>query len=175
MPAYLTLDEAKAWLNITGSVADADVTIAIAEASGLVARHLGFDPARDTRTETLYGNGTKYLCPRHTPITAVTSAAIAGIPVTMAFDPEMVWRTDGLAIPHGEGVDLTYTAGLVVLPDDLVLATKITMQAVFTAPALNPNMTSENSPAFSGGQRPGGAGALPDAARSILQIPRRKF
>lgn len=178
MPAapYVSLNDMKTWLDEKSADNDSKIRSAILVASSLIESFVQFDLLSATRTETLYGEGSKKLFPRRTPITAVASCVVNGAAVPVTFSPLAITRTDGYAFDQHEPVVVTFTAGYSPLPEDVVHAAKLTAQAIFVSPAFDQNMAAESiGGVFSGTFQQFGAGNLPVAARVILESYRARY
>lgn len=177
MPAapYLTVADMRAWLGESDTLNDVAIKGAIDAASAAIERHCGRDFAAGQRTETVFGNGSPYLFPVNTPITAVAACTVDGLAVPVAFDVMGVRRTDGAAFRNAWPVSLTYTAGHAQLPADLVQAAKYTAQAFYTSNAHDQNLAGENIPGF-GSQMYSqtGPGSIPRGALVLLEPLRRR-
>lgn len=178
MPAspYVTVADMRAWLGETDTSRDAALRGAIDAASAMVERWCGRDFAAAQRTEQVMGTGTAYLFPAVTPITAVASCTVDGRNVPVRFDATAVRRTDNWRFEMHEPATLTYTAGYADLPDDIVLATKLTAQAVYGAAALDPNLAGESTVGFGSVMySPTGPGSIPRAAMALLEQHRKRY
>jgi hypothetical protein len=174
---YVSAAEAKAWLGIPTADASQDqaVDAAIAAASAMIQKHLGFDIGPGQSTEQVFGLGASYLYPRRTPIGAVASVTRDGEAVPFTFDTFAIRRTDGRLFERHAAYVVTYSV-TEELPKDVVLAAKMTVQAVFGAPAMDPNLLGESNAGFgSSSYQPGGPGSLPRSAASLLEEYRRRF
>ena len=178
MPAapYVTLAEMKAWLGEGGTENDAAIEDAIAKASRAVESHCGRDFAPAQRTEQVFGSGSQYLFMKHTPITAVASCTIRGQAIPIDFNILAVRRADGGMFGIHDNPVVTYTAGEATIPADVVLATKLTAQAIYGAPAMDQNLAGESTVGFgSSSYMPEGPGAVPRAAKDLLEKVMRRF
>jgi hypothetical protein len=178
MPAapYVTLAEMKAWLGESGTTNDAAIQSAIDAASSAIERHCGRDFAPGQTTEEIWGTGAFYVFPRRTPITAVASCVISGVTIPVAFNSISVKRQDGLFFGIHDTVTLTYTAGASPIDADVVLATKLTAQAIYGAPAMDQNLGGESTVGFgSSSYAPQGPGGIPRAALGYLEKVVRRF
>jgi hypothetical protein len=172
MPAapYVALTDMKGWLDEKTADNDAKIRSAILVASSMIEAYCERDLISAAKAETLFGNGSKMLFPRRTPITAVVSCVVAGQAVPVTFHPEAITRTDGYSFDAHQPATVTFTAGYSPLPEDVIHAAKMTAQAVYVSPAYNQNFQSENmGGVFSGSYHQFGPGNIPPAARLLLE------
>jgi hypothetical protein len=97
---------------------------------------------------------------------------------TLNFDDNCIFYTNGYTFPRGKknltvtftsGYALTATNGIQTMPNSIVQATLYTTSAFFTALGKEMNATSESySGVLSQGFFPTGAGAIPPAAKMLL-------
>jgi hypothetical protein len=173
---YVSLSEMKVWLGENSTENDEKISGATIIASTLVQSFCERDLASASATETLYGNGTRWLLPRRTPITGVASCLVEGVAVPVSFEPERIKRTDHGVFEYQQAVSVTFTAGYAVLPNDVVHATKLTAQAIYNSPAYDQNFQAENlSGVFSGAYHQFGPSNMPPAARLILETYRARY
>ncbi len=173
---YVTVSEMKNWLGETTSDNDEKLRSAALIASSLVESFCERDLASATKTETLYGNGSGWLFPRRTPITAVSSCVVDGAAVAVTLEPERIKRADNGIFEYQKAVTVTYTAGYAKLPEDVVHAVKLTAQAIYNSPAYDHNFQSENlSGVFSGSYHQFGPSNIPPAARFMLEAHRARY
>jgi hypothetical protein len=178
MPAapYVTVSELKGWLGETTSDNDEKLRSAALIASSLIERLCERDLSAATKVETLYGNGSCWLFPRRTPITAVSSCVVDGSSVPVTFEPERIKRTDSGIFEYQKAVTITFTAGYAKLPEDVVHAAKLTAQAIYNSPAYDQNFQAENlSGVFSGSYHQFGPSNIPPAARFMLEAHRARY
>lgn len=174
--AYVTLAAAKAWLGESGTENDAAIEDAIAKASQAVESYCSRDFASGQRTEQVFGSGSQFLFMKHTPITAVASCIVRGQAISVDFNIMAVRRTDGGTFGVHDAPVVTYTAGLAQIPEDVKLATLLTVQAIRGAPALDPNLAGESTVGFgSASYMPEGPGTVPRAARDLLEKTLRRY
>lgn len=168
--ALITVAEAEAWLNITDPSESTGLVDQIEAASAAIEQYCSrkFESAAVTETYTGVGSGMIFL--RRTPITAVASITVDNVIKTgFTFDYATIKLSNGEKFPEGSVIVVTYTAGYSSVPYDVRLATKITLQAMVNAQAMDPNLMSESlGNVFSGGYGEWGPGALPRAARNLL-------
>jgi hypothetical protein len=171
-------------------------------ASNAVIDFLGWNPALQTVTEVLSGQGTPFLYPTQTPITAVNSVSLiagltgfgvsrsyplgaglvglnAPIPINMeaiSFDQKRIYTTTGMRFPFGEeNILVNLTGGFATIPPAIAQATLIAVKGMFQAIDVDPNVSGEAYTGVLSRQFwPTGAGALPPAACSLL-APHRKL
>ena len=176
MPSYVSLNDMKAWLGEKTTDNDAQISSAILVASSLIAGFCEYELLAATKTETIFGNGSKSLFPRRLPITAVASCMENGVAVPVSFHPEAITRTDGYVFQAHAPVQVAFTAGYDPLPDDVVHAAMLTAQAVYNSPAFDQNFQSENvAGVFSGAYHQFGPGNVPPAARLMLERYRSRI
>lgn len=178
MPAapYVSVNDMKTWLGETTSDNDEKLRSAALIASSLIESFCERDLASAAKTETLYGNGSRWLLPRRTPITAVASCLVEGVSVPVSFEPTRIKRTDNSIFEYQQAVTLTFTAGYTKLPDDVAHATKLTAQAIYNSPAYDQNFQTENlSGVFSGSYHQFGPSNIPPAARLMLEAYRARY
>jgi hypothetical protein len=173
----------KDWVGLTDGSEDAKVAQCLQRASAMVRAFLEFEPWSSTyEGETYDGTGATQLAPRNRPITAVASVTIGNTEIGASggygksgfdFDEKFIYLT-GYAFDRGRrNVFIDYTAGFVVLPDDIVTGTLITAQALMSMGSIDPNVMSESVPGAVNASFKADAGRLPDAAKAILQ-PRKR-
>lgn len=145
------------------------IEAALLTASEMVATFCGRDLSPATVTETYEGLGTPTIFVARPPITSVASVIYESATISVVPDTIGITRADGQIFARGRRVEVTYTAGYPTMPRDVVLATCITAKAVLSAPIVNPNLMSESvAGVTSFSVDIYGAGALPRAARSLL-------
>lgn len=165
---YITVAEAKTWLGITDQSEDEQILALIEAASAAVSAVGNRDFDKQTVTEYYYGMASSYLFLRRTPVISVDSVEINGTAVEFTSDSLTVKRTNG-TFQTSDYVKVTYTGGFEPIPADVKLATKMTVQAMRNAAAMDPNLTGESlGGVFSGGYSEFGPGAVPRAARNLL-------
>lgn len=176
---YASLAEAKGWLAVDDTDRDAEIQGMIDAATAQVIQYLGFDISKGEEAETLFGRGTFMLFPTRNYVSAVASIVdgVTGAAVSsFRFDPKAIIRSDGARFASDYPYVVTYTAGLDPIPEDVKTAVKITVAALFNAPAFDPNLAGESlQGVFSGSTHQGGAGSLPPAAQSLLRQKRRVY
>lgn len=166
---FITLAEARQWLNLTDASEDDLLLDLIDAASTAVENYCNRPLASATVTEDYTGTGTALLFLRRTPVTAVLQVILAGLPVECSFDSISIRRADGGIFAHGSRVTVTYTGGWDPVPGDIKMATRYTLQAMRNAQAMDPNLMGDSlGGAFSGGYSEAGPGAVPRAARNLL-------
>jgi hypothetical protein len=166
----ITTAEAAAWLNIADWATDAPELPALVEAaSAAVEEFCDRRFASATVTETYAGHGSRLIFPRRAPVTGVTSITVDDVAFpTFTFDDTSI--KGGTAFPPSSVIVVTYTGGYATIPDVIQLATKMVVQGMYTAPAMDPNLTSESlGGVFSGGYAENGPGGIGRAARILLQ------
>ena len=104
------LPTVKAWLGVTTTTYDDQLSGLITAVSSFIANYLGRQLLTASYVETYRGNGQRVMVLRNFPITAVASVAFAGQTITAAADP--VALTSGILFD-----DRTLHAGRLSLPD----------------------------------------------------------
>ncbi len=166
--AYATLSEVKRWLDIQTDDKDALLTALMEASTQAIEAYTNRPIERKTATEGYYGSNSPLLFVRRSPIVAVQSVTILGQPIPFTFDTIAIRRTGGF-FGTEDYVTVGYTAGFSPVPGDAKLAYQMTVSAMFNAQAMDPNLTGESlGGTFSGGFDQYGAGAVPRAARSLL-------
>jgi hypothetical protein len=170
--ALVTLNEAKAWMSITDSAQDTQITDLITKASAAVEDYLDRPATSQASTELYDGLGGRRLFTSRWPITAVSSILIDGQAVasgTFVFQGRMIQLRSGTFTLGELNVEVTYTAGWTTLPDEVRTATLMTLQAMLFGTAADPNLVSESAGGVFGGSFIStGPGSIPPAARSYL-------
>lgn len=131
MTAYATLADLKEWLSIPPATTtnDALLTKLLNAATAFMDTYMEREDVRaSARTEARDGNGNRRLMVKHWPVTAVSSVEINGqaVPASASwavngyvFDKNSI-TLRGLVFEDGvQNVQLAYTAGYTVVPDDL--------------------------------------------------------
>lgn len=128
-PADLcTLADLKAWLNIGNTTDDALLQRLITAASVFMQSWMSTDIPSASYTEVRDGTGSDTLCLGTTPVTAVASLTVNGLPQTLSPDgiqPGYLFSDSaiylvGTTFPVGRrNVRVTYTAGYNPVPFDL--------------------------------------------------------
>lgn len=173
---YVTLDEAKVWLNVSDDSEDELIVALIEAASNGVDAFCNREIGKGTVTEEYTGNGTQWLFLRRTPIVSISSISVQAYPsATMTtlssytFDKTAVRRTDSGTFPYNGIITVTYVGGYDPIPADIKMAMRLTLQALRNSQALDPNLQGENlGGTFGGSYSEFGPGAVPRAARFIL-------
>lgn len=130
--AIVSLADAKKQLNATGTGDDDEIRGMVTGASLAVERELGTIVARRTFTERRTASGGRLLV-SNVPVLALVSAASSDGSTTWAVDDLDVDEATGLVaavsgpVLAGD-VEMTYTAGLRIVPEDYQLATSIIVQ-----------------------------------------------
>ena len=125
-----------------------------------------------SRTETYDGTNSAALPLRVWPVTALTSVVIGGAsyPTDQFFTEARFLRWRNGRFTDGAGnVVVTYTAGFLPIPEEVVFATIQTAQAMINAAALDPNALGESTAGYSASFAPEGAGSVPRVAQSLLR------
>lgn len=182
----ITLSQAKSWLNITDTTSDQLVTDLARAATGAILRHLARDPRRQPYTETVSGLGGPVLPLGHYPIQSVTAVSLVSMGLTSPAqsldlstitwdDNAIIWR--GGRFPRDRrNVSVSYVAGIAPLPDEILQATRYTLQAMFSAQSVDQNATGESYVGLGTAQWwATGAGAIPPSALSLLEPHVNRF
>jgi|JI10StandDraft_1071094.scaffolds.fasta_scaffold01299_36 hypothetical protein len=179
----VTLSEAKAWLEITGTDQDTKITGLITVASAMIAEALGRKLPLDeaARVEFYDGHGGVSVALRSWPIVSMTSVVIDGVTIQAASgqgfghynDGEMMLHLRGAAFSRGRAnVVISYVGGFDLAgPEMAVLkqAALMTIQALSEAQGLSQVLQSENVPgAYSYSVGPNGVGSLPSAVIAMI-------
>ncbi|WDO09956.1 hypothetical protein ME763_32215 [Streptomyces murinus] len=169
--AIVSLADAKAQLNETDGVDDAELRGFITGASLAVERELGRVVARRTFTERRTARDGQVLLST-VPVLAVSSAVSAGGTTTWTADDLDVDTDSGLvtakpgAAPLTGDIDFATTAGMRIVPDDYQLATLIIVQHLWET------QRGRGGAVFGGSQEPeymsGRGFALPRRALELL-------
>jgi hypothetical protein len=174
---WITLAQLKAWLNITDSSQDANLTPLLTAATQACISYLNRDLVQSSQTETYDGPGSSILPLNTFPITAVASVMMDGQPVVPAAFNQAGYvigkfslRAKGMVWCKGfQNVTVSYTGGYATIPTDAVQACLLAASAMFNSMAADPNLQSEStSGVFSGSFWQSGPGALPPSSRSLL-------
>jgi hypothetical protein len=123
------LPTVKAWLGVTTTTYDAQLSGLVTAVSAFVANYLGRQLLAASYVETYRGNGQRSMVLRNFPITAVASVAFAGQTITAAADPvaltsgilfdDRTLTLVGYRFPIGLPVVVSYTAGYAATPPDV--------------------------------------------------------
>src|SRR6185437_8372127 len=90
----IDLPTVKAWLGVTSTTYDAQLSGLVTAVSAFIVNYLGRQLLSASYVETYRGNGQRSMVLRNFPITALASVAFAGQTITAAADP--VALTSGL-------------------------------------------------------------------------------
>ena len=184
MTVLPTLAGVKTFMGITDTNSDALLNTLLAPASNQVISFLGYDPTSQTYSLEPYdGNGATFLYLRNRPITAVAALYITWIsPVTPIpavqsplgtdsgfwFDSKAInlrgYKFDAIR----NSVFVTYTAGYASIPDDIITASNIAVQALYSAGSLDPTVQGESVPGAYQATYKQDAGSLPLSAQLLL-------
>ncbi len=168
---YITLADAKAWLNVVDASEDAQILAYIEAASTAISKLCNREFSSGTVTEVLKGSGTNEIFVNRPTVTAVTSVVdeYGNAVTSLSFDSVSIKRTDGIYFSYNRPYTVTYTGGYTSVPADVQLATKMTVQAIRNAMAMDPNLMGESlGGAWSGNFDMQGPGGVPRNARSLL-------
>ena len=119
----------KAWLGVTATTYDAQLSGLVTAVSSFVTGYLGRQLLSASYVETCRGNGQRAMVLRNFPITAVASVAFAGQTIAAAADPvaltsgilfdDRQLQLVGYRFPIGLPVVVSYTAGYATTPPDV--------------------------------------------------------
>lgn len=189
MTPIISRDDIQSWLgpSIDDTTADELVVLTSDAVQGYLERDIGLR----TVTELLDTNGSDTVFTSHWPIRSITSLSLNGAPPMQAaaynqpgykLDPLVTRaiRFPGQKPPRGvQNIAVTYVAGYDTsqavgsatgLPGEVMLACKLTANAISNSQAADANLASENTGGvFSGSFYATGAGAVPPGARTHLQ------
>lgn len=169
---YASRAEAKGWLGVATSDTsrDEEIDAALEAASVAIANFCRGDLALGATTETLRGHGDKKVFVSRKPVASVTSCTVDGTAVPVELVNGEVWRVDRMPFPFDSTVIVTYSAGFDPIPAPVKLATKMTVQALWTAPAMEVNFQSDSmNGVVAGSFRQEGPGSIPPAAIAYLR------
>lgn len=128
--ALITLDEAKRWLNLTGTGDDDFLQDAINDWSDTVERRLGRVLASADYDDEVHDGGKLAILPRNIPVTDIDSITIDDSELDSdeyALDKEgvSIRLKSGLPFDGGPGdILVTYTGGYATIPGDIKRAVK---------------------------------------------------
>ena len=175
MPAYITLDEAKAWLSLLDNADDQEIVGLIQAASAQLAEVMQQDIALQQTTEEVTGLGGRLLFPRRQPLVSVISAVMDGRSIAVVKRGETIYATQE-SFPAGSSVEITYTAGFAEIPETVKLATKMQVQALIGVGGYDLNFTGQNIAGIqSGAFGPHGPGGVRESVRNLLRPYTRRF
>ena len=127
------LTTVKAWLGVTTTAFDDQLSGLVTAVSSFVTNYLGRQLLTASYVETYRGSGQRSMVLRNFPITAVASVAFAGQTITAAADPvaltsgvlfdDRTLTLVGYRFPIGLPVVVSYTAGFAATPPDIGQAT----------------------------------------------------
>ena len=129
--AYITLDEAKRFLRVTGVSDDTLISELINHAQGIIDGYLGrtLESATYTETFVVMKNDSipNLFFLTYRPVTAVTSVKQNGTELNSnqytVYASQGVLVVEGLPAPTDE-IEITYTAGYTTIPEDIKFVTK---------------------------------------------------
>jgi hypothetical protein len=177
MANYITLAEAKAWLSISDSANDTEITGLIVAASDQLVSVMEQDITLLQTTEDVDGLGGRFLFPRRQNLVSVLSAVLVdtGRAVTVTKRGEMIYGVTE-SFEAGVPVTITYTAGYATIPEPVKLATKMQVQALASVPAFNLNLAGQNIPGVESGVfHAAGPGGVRESVRALLKPYIRRF
>lgn len=128
--ALATLADVKTYLAITSTDEDARLTALLAGADAQVLKYLGYDPALQTYSVRLNGNGRRWMLLSPQPVVSILSLSVDGINIQAQTSPplgdgyvlscSMIWLFGGRVFTKGLGnVMATYQAGYATIPKAL--------------------------------------------------------
>ena len=181
MADLVDLDEAKAYVGFVAGTDD-ETLMEAAQVSGnqVVRDYLGWDPLVQDRVEVANGRGVAAVFLAAEPIVSVTSCYIGTVavpPDQLVAQGRMLLRKAGVFPKGTANVTVTYRGGYVRTNlHPVMTATKMAIKALWSAFKLDPNFAS---PSMAGVESASfyadGPGALPQAAKTLLQPKRRVF
>jgi len=128
-PDLTTLANVKAWLGITSSTDDAQLSRLITAYSQYIQTWLNRQIAAQSYSELRDGSGKDFLVFADYPVTAVTSLKINGQAISQsadgvlqpgyAFDDGQIWLIGYRFAKGRKNIALTYTAGYATTPPEL--------------------------------------------------------
>jgi hypothetical protein len=171
MAEYVTLVQAKRWLNLTDELHDPDVQHLIPVASAAVDDYCGRRFGVHSYTELYDGHAGRLLPLRNVPVISVASCTVDDKEIEVRIIPEIgLVRSLGVFTRGLKNVAVTYDAGHAQIPEPVQQAVLYTLSALFTAPAHDQNLVGETvAGVFSGAYQPGGPGSVPLAAQNLLR------
>jgi hypothetical protein len=123
------LPTTKAWLGVTTTTSDTQLSGLITAVSSFIVNYLGRQLLTASYAETYRGNGQRSMVLRNFPITAVANVAFAGQTITSTADPvaltsgiifdDRTLTLVGYRFPIGLPVVVSYTAGFAAAPPDI--------------------------------------------------------
>lgn len=124
------LSTVKAWLNVTTTTSDGQLSGLITAASSFIGQYLGRQLLSASYTEIYQGNGQQFMLLRQAPVTAVASVQWSGVvvpagaPLTLTsgfyVDPDnRTLRLIGYRFPWRIPLQVAYTAGFASPPPDV--------------------------------------------------------
>ncbi len=127
-----SLSAVKDLLTVKGSEDDALLQYLITGLSAFLKKYLNNDLISASYSERYNGTGSKVLCLKNSPITAVSSLKVDGVPVaestgflTGYIIGEHYLLMVGSVFTKGQlNVEVSYTAGLAAVPEDISLVCK---------------------------------------------------
>lgn len=182
------LADVKAFMGLTDTSQDAQITAAIPASTLMIKKYLGYDILTNTYTNEVYdGNGSNVLPLRSFPITAISTLYLTDISVTSPIASTTVlstvsgyWNDDKFIYLRGytfcmgkQNVVVSYTAGYAEPPADVNMAANMIVQALVSAGSIDPNIVNENVPNAYTANFKADAGRLPDNAMALLNQYRR--
>lgn len=179
MSELLSLDEAKAFLEITDSNSDEPLLSVIQAASSACGDYMDRDVLYEDRTEAYSGTNRRMIVTDQYPIQKVTAISVNGNSLDLSlieFDDRMIYMKAGV-FPRGvRNVTVSYGAGLDVIPGAIKQAARYTIKAMFDAAGVDMNSTGQSfAGVLSSTFWPDGAGAVPPSAKVLLSKYARKF
>lgn len=164
--ALMTLAEAKAHLNITGTAHDAELPVFMEAATAPIEQHVG--PVVVRTVTTTGQHGTTIL---EAPVASLTSVTNGG--VTVPATGYVLDADSGLIVGRLNGATITYTAGRSPVPEAIRLAALIVLARLWETQRGNAPSALPSSDAPDGGFSTGGLPLLPPLAVALLEPYRR--
>ena len=175
-----TLTTAKEWLQTTDTSSDALISRLISSSSRSICNYLNRnDLHSQSYSEAYNGTGTSRLCPVNYPITAVASVSIDGTSVPKAssftaagyrFSDTTIILNGGQKFSRGlENIEIVYTAGYSTIPEDIVQACVMMVNAQMSSQGINYVVSSESVPGVYSASYSNTAGSVPDSVKALLR------
>lgn len=155
--AFITVDDVKQWLDIDMGDPSKDAMIQqmIDATTDMIERYLNRKVEKATFTETHNGDDKLTIFIRNPPIISITSVTVNGVAIPAAssftangyrFDQRQV-VLNGYVFHKGfANCTVVYEGGFDPIPDEIIMASKIAVQAAYTGRTVDPNIQSESVP-----------------------------
>lgn len=179
MADYITLLEARAFLQLDDGEAEAELQAAIDAATDACINVMNRDVSSITATQRISGGGGRSLSVNNTPITAVASIVIADVAVDLTdayFTDTMIYRKTGIFPVGMKNIVVTYTGGYENIPTPVKRAVLYTLKAMWGARGVDMNTSGESFPGVQNAQFwQQGPGFVPPAAQNLLNNYAARF